>query len=529
MWRQRRGLVRQLGRAQRLAASAAPGVPIGTRAPEFDLPDLHGNRVTLAHLLERGRPLLMVFVTPGCEQCVELLPKLSQWQRTLADRVTLVFMSTGSVKRNKPIFEEHGISDDVLLQEFMEVSDALPYPGNAVGGAHHARGNRRDQPRRDRLRDRAAPAHRAERRGPRRRPEALSPSRRSRALEEFAVRHGAGDSALRRELDSAAGRLFEAFTREGVDALLLKGAALAHLLYDVPEQRSYQDLDLLVDPDDLPDARAALAGLGYKNVSELMAVDDIGGDIHGESWLAEFGVVADLHLRLAGAGADARTAWEALRARSTIIELGGSRIAGSRSRGRGHAPGHPRRAARRGLRQGDQRAGAGARPLAARHLARRRRELADEMEATEAFASGLRLVEAGAELAETLGLPSTSRLDWELRQSTRPRGRSHLHVFLQAPDLRTRAHVLRRALLPHPRWIVQEYPWARDRRGRILAAYLLHIAPQPCMGAEGAPLPPRPAASRARSFLERFGAPPSGAPKIGQTSENPRCTAAAPA
>lgn len=133
MWRQRRGLVRQLGRVQRLAASAAPGVPIGTRAPEFDLPDLHGNRVTLAHLLERGRPLLMVFVTPGCEQCVELLPKLSQWQRTLADRVTLVFMSTGSVKRNKPIFEEHGISDDVLLQEFMEVSDRFRIRGTPSG------------------------------------------------------------------------------------------------------------------------------------------------------------------------------------------------------------------------------------------------------------------------------------------------------------------------------------------------------------------------------------------------------------
>jgi Uncharacterised nucleotidyltransferase len=272
--------------------------------------------------------------------------------------------------------------------------------------------------------------------------------------------------------------MFAEFSRAGVDALLLKGAALAHLLYDVPEERSYQDLDLLVDPDDLPDARTVLVALGYKNVSELMAVDDIGGDIHGESWLAEFGVVADLHLRLAGAGADARTAWAALKARSTIIELGGSQIpvldrTGAAMHLATHAAQHGE-----GYVKGTREL---ARALDRWPLEtwREAAELADEVEATEALASGLRLLEAGAQLAETLGLPSTSRLDWELRQSTRPRGRSHLHVFLQAPDLRTRAHILRRALLPQPRWIVQEYPWARDRRGRILAAYALHIARSP--------------------------------------------------
>jgi len=128
MWRERRGLLRQLGRAQRLATSAAPGVPIGSRAPDFSLPDLHGNTVSLASLLQRGRPLLVVFVSPGCEQCVELLPKLARWQHSLTDRLTLVLMSTGSVKRNQPIFEDYGMSD-VLLQDFMEVSDAFRIRG----------------------------------------------------------------------------------------------------------------------------------------------------------------------------------------------------------------------------------------------------------------------------------------------------------------------------------------------------------------------------------------------------------------
>jgi uncharacterized membrane protein YphA (DoxX/SURF4 family)/peroxiredoxin len=129
MWRQRRGLLTQLGRAQRMATSAAPGVPIGSRAPDFSLPDLYGNTVTLDALLERGRPLLLVFLSPGCESCVELLPKLARWQSSLADRLTLVLLSTGRVKVNQPIFEEYGISDDVLLQEFMEVSDAFRIRG----------------------------------------------------------------------------------------------------------------------------------------------------------------------------------------------------------------------------------------------------------------------------------------------------------------------------------------------------------------------------------------------------------------
>jgi hypothetical protein len=70
----------------------------------------------------------LVFVSPGCEQCVELLPKLSRWQRTLADRLTLILVSTGTPERNAPIFEPHGISE-VLLQEFMEVSDAFRIRG----------------------------------------------------------------------------------------------------------------------------------------------------------------------------------------------------------------------------------------------------------------------------------------------------------------------------------------------------------------------------------------------------------------
>jgi hypothetical protein len=275
--------------------------------------------------------------------------------------------------------------------------------------------------------------------------------------------------------------VFEVFTRTDVDGLLMKGAALARLLYDVPEQRRYGDIDILVAPDDRPAARAALEELGYKNASELVAVDDIGGVIHGETWVGRYSTVVDLHFRLAGANADAQGAWEALKARSTSIELAGRQVPildrpGLAMHLAMHAAHHGdaylkgRRELLRGLDHW---------PL---EVWREAAKLAAEIEATEAFAAGLRLVEPGAELAQTLGLPATSRLDWELRQAARPRGRFHLQAFLQAPDLRSRVHVLRRALLPHPRWIVRQYPWARERGAKIFAAYLLHIARSPAWG-----------------------------------------------
>jgi hypothetical protein len=318
----------------------------------------------------------------------------------------------------------------------------------------------------------------------RRRPKPLSPRSSSyRILEEFAARVGAADSELTRELDAAAAGVFEVFNRRDVDGLLLKGAALARLLYDVPAQRRYADIDLLVAPDDRPAAMAALEELGYRNASALVGVDDIGGVIHAETWLAtpadvRYPLVVDLHLHLAGAKAPAERVWGALKARSTHIELQSTRVPvldrpGLAMHLATHAAQHGQgylKGCRELLRALDRW------PL---EVWREAARLADEIEATEAFAAGLRLVDSGADLAETLGLPPTTRLDWELRQIARPRGRFHLQAFLQAPDLRTRAHVLRRALLPHPDWMIRQYPWAEESRARMLAAYLLHLARSP--------------------------------------------------
>lgn len=62
---------------------------------------------------------------------------------------------------------------------------------------------------------------------------------------------------VRRGLDALAAR--------GIDALLLKGAGLAHLLYPSPERRPLGDIDLLLPDRAMADrATAVLEGLGYQ-------------------------------------------------------------------------------------------------------------------------------------------------------------------------------------------------------------------------------------------------------------------------
>jgi hypothetical protein len=66
----------------------------------------------------------------------------------------------------------------------------------------------------------------------------------------------------RRLLEALAG-IASVFRDRGVDVLLLKGAGLNLTVYDRPDRRPMSDLDLLVRPDRLFEAMAALADRGY--------------------------------------------------------------------------------------------------------------------------------------------------------------------------------------------------------------------------------------------------------------------------
>jgi methylamine dehydrogenase accessory protein MauD len=97
------------------------GVPLGSPAPELDIPDLDGEVVSLPTLTAAGKPVVLTFTDPGCGPCSALLPQIANWQREHADNVRIVLVSRGSVDANLAHAREHGVVD-VLLQADSEVS-----------------------------------------------------------------------------------------------------------------------------------------------------------------------------------------------------------------------------------------------------------------------------------------------------------------------------------------------------------------------------------------------------------------------
>jgi uncharacterized membrane protein YphA (DoxX/SURF4 family)/thiol-disulfide isomerase/thioredoxin len=77
----------------------------GTPAPEFALSDLDGTRVSLGTLLARGRPVVLVFASPICPPCRQLLPHLGRWNRVIGGDVTLVVVESAC--------QPHDVSDEM--------------------------------------------------------------------------------------------------------------------------------------------------------------------------------------------------------------------------------------------------------------------------------------------------------------------------------------------------------------------------------------------------------------------------------
>jgi len=127
------------------------GLPLDSIAPEFELPNLAGERKTLAQC--RGQTVLLIFFNPSCGFCRELLPKLVALnsERAEAGRNPnnpasngephreqrgwphLLIISTGDVEANRKMFNQHKVTCPVLLQKDMEVATAYKANGTPTG------------------------------------------------------------------------------------------------------------------------------------------------------------------------------------------------------------------------------------------------------------------------------------------------------------------------------------------------------------------------------------------------------------
>ena len=67
---------------------ARAGLTTGAAAPDFSLPDIDGNKITLSAL--KGKTVLLDFWGTWCHACISGIPELKQAAAKYADRLVVV-------------------------------------------------------------------------------------------------------------------------------------------------------------------------------------------------------------------------------------------------------------------------------------------------------------------------------------------------------------------------------------------------------------------------------------------------------
>lgn len=104
------------------AIKPAEGLPVGSPALDFSLPATGGDFVSMDDLLEHGKSVALLFVSPNCIPCEALLPLIEEWERDYHDRLTIVLISKGSMQDNQRLVAKYQASR-VLVQNESAVAD----------------------------------------------------------------------------------------------------------------------------------------------------------------------------------------------------------------------------------------------------------------------------------------------------------------------------------------------------------------------------------------------------------------------
>ena len=110
----------------------AGGLPLGTVAPDFELPDLTGVRRKLSEFREQN--VLLIFFNPQCGFCTKMAADLAALPAEAGDqRAVPIVVTTGDAEENRKLVEHYGIRCLVLLQEQMEVAAKYRAQGTPMG------------------------------------------------------------------------------------------------------------------------------------------------------------------------------------------------------------------------------------------------------------------------------------------------------------------------------------------------------------------------------------------------------------
>ncbi|GAB2551679.1 hypothetical protein GCM10027167_68730 [Nocardia heshunensis] len=94
-------------------------LPIGSRAPSFELPSTTGS-TSLRQLLTSGRPQLLVFLQPACGPCKSIAGVLPELAAGVREWVDVVVIGSGTLEENALWRTEYGIND-YLVQRSSEI------------------------------------------------------------------------------------------------------------------------------------------------------------------------------------------------------------------------------------------------------------------------------------------------------------------------------------------------------------------------------------------------------------------------
>ena len=83
--------------------------PVSSPAPDLALTSLAGASVALSGVVDPGRPVVLVRVSPDCGSCGPLLREVGRWQQALSHDLDVVAISTGDLRRSRRLAKEQGV------------------------------------------------------------------------------------------------------------------------------------------------------------------------------------------------------------------------------------------------------------------------------------------------------------------------------------------------------------------------------------------------------------------------------------
>lgn len=109
-------LFRQFGTVYLSSAEAISrdGIPVGIQMPTLRGKPYGKGEESIADLLI-GEPVLMVFISPTCRACQQLLDDWNTVYEKYKDRVRFVLVGIGTEKEIAPLLAGKGIQGDIIL------------------------------------------------------------------------------------------------------------------------------------------------------------------------------------------------------------------------------------------------------------------------------------------------------------------------------------------------------------------------------------------------------------------------------